>query len=214
MSRGGSDNQCSYYGWKTFWFTCLVKIQILQEVAARFIPRFYYEGPFTPVAEEEKEEAKHQTEIAASAASAAASAAAAAAAARRRTSPEAEGNRREDRSAPVPARGLRKKNSGPFGVPSSSLSSGRPPPTPSPAKKKANFLETSATLLAARRWARAGSGCAAPAFTLSASAVLDDGRPSTTTAAEMRPAGEVRKDHQSRRSFRAKLVGGRLGFSG
>ena len=142
----------------------VLPVGIFQEVAARFIPRFYYEGPFTPVEEEEKEEAKHRVEAAASDATVAALAVA------RRTSSRGEGRRRDDRSAH------------------------RPPP----AKDKPNFLETSATLLAARRWARPGSGGAAPDSALSASDALDGGRLSTTTAAEIGPAGEVR--HPNRNS--------------
>eukprot|EP00903_Cladosiphon_okamuranus_P012480 g11686.t1 len=46
-----------------------------EEVAARFIPRFYYEGPFTPAAEEEKEEAQHRIESAGGAATVTAAAA-------------------------------------------------------------------------------------------------------------------------------------------
>lgn len=157
--------------------TLVCRTQYLQEVAARFIPRFYYEGPFTPVLEEEKEQAKHRTE------SAAGDATVAAAAARRGTPSAAEGKRWEDREQN--ARHLR--NPSPSSGPPPSIS------TSSPEKNKGNFLETSATLLAARRWTRAGSRGTGPG-----SAALDGGGPSTTTAAELGPADEVRKHHLSR----------------
>jgi len=114
-------------------------------VVARFIPRFYYEGPFTPVAEEEKEDARNSTAMATTAA-------------------RADAFGQEKGFAAVPAQELRRQKSGRFGAsstpPTSSSSSSSPP---SPVKEKADFLETSTTLLEARRRAHDGSACGSAA---------------------------------------------------
>ena len=122
--------------------------------------------------------AKHRAETATGAGTAAA------ASARRGRSSETEGRRREGRSARGQAQGLREQNAGHPVNPSPS--SDPPRSTASSAKTRANFLETSATLLAAQRWTRAGLR-----GTASSSAALDSGRPSATTAGEVDAADEV-----------------------
>lgn len=118
------------------------EIRPKQEVAARFIPRFYYEGPYTPVAEEEKEGAENCTAAATSTA-------------------RAEVISRGKCFAAVPAQTLPQQTSGHLGAASHPTATSSSPP--SPVKEKKDFLETSTTLLEARQRAHAGSGCGSAA---------------------------------------------------
>ncbi|CAB1108028.1 unnamed protein product [Ectocarpus sp. CCAP 1310/34] len=132
-----------------------------EEVATRFIPRFYYEGPFTPVAEEEKEDAENMSHLAAV---------------------PMGGGGGGRAPAPTPCKG----NTG--------IAENAPPPQPSTAprlRRTKNFLEASATLLAARRRAQtrlesASSGAAA------ATASAIKGWSSTAATLELGPADEVK----------------------
>lgn len=119
-----------------------------QEVATRFIPRFYYQGPFTPVAEEEKEDAGNSTGMAAPTSAAGVAG-------------------QGSRSGAVP---LSQPKSGRFGASPHS-------PIASPAvKEKIDFLETSTTLLGARRQrAHAESGHDSTASAAAAASPYDNG---------------------------------------
>ena len=119
-----------------------------QEVATRFIPRFYYQGPFTPVAEEEKEDAGNSTGM----------------------------------TTPTSAAGVAGQGSRSGAVPLSQPKSGRfgaspHSPIASPAvKEKIDFLETSTTLLGARRQrAHAESGHDSTASAAAAASPYDNG---------------------------------------
>lgn len=152
---------------------------IKQEVTARFIPRFYYEGPFTPVADEELEDAENHAE----------------AAVRARAGGGGRGGQGGGLGGgmgSVPGAATALHHQHPFSAstsPPPQCSNPQPSSSSSPVKKnKKNFLENSATLLAARRWSRAGSagaGAGAGGGADAGTDAPDDARTSTSMAAEV-----------------------------